>query len=285
MNGTFIDANGVKTYVIDRGKGPAIVLLHGASVAVDAYATWRLTIDALASEHRVIAFDQIGFGRTDMPRDGRYVNRLGRVDHALAVLDKMGVDRACFVGHSEGGFMAAKIAILRPAMAAGVVVVTSGATAPRLGGTLDDEWVAASGRAYNYSGGVDDEETFVRTNSSLIMVDDPEGEQLLRENYRRAKAAGQIEMFRNLPVEETDFRRYIALQEREIYPHLATLAAPMLLIWAANDPTVPIERGVALQKLAPKADLHILSNASHMVMIDRAKAFNRLLADWCRHRT
>lgn len=281
MKGQYIDANGIRTYYIDVGRGPVVVLMHGASVAVDAWCTWRLTIDALAKRHRVVAFDQIGFGRTDMPTDGRYVNRVNRTVHAFAFLDAMGIDRAALVGHSEGGFMAAYMAIRRPTLAAGVVIVTSGATAPRLGGRLDEGWIAASKAAYDYQGGVDTEDDFIRTNASLALNGDAAAESLLRENYRRAKASGQIEMFRNLPDSETNLDGYIGIQEREVHPHLASIQAPILLIWAANDPTVPMERGIALQRIARHADLYALGNASHMVMLDRAETFNRLLGDWC----
>lgn len=281
MESNYIDANGVRTHYIDRGKGPVVLLMHGASVAVDSWCTWRFTIEALASQFRVIAFDQIGFGRSDMPRDGRYVSRVDRCAHAFAFLDAMKIDRAFLVGHSEGGFMAAYMAIQRPGPASGVVIVTSGATAPKLGGDRDSEWFAASKAAYDYAGGVDTEDDFIRTNSSLAMSGDPEAEAILRDCYRRARAAGQIEMFRHLPESETSFEGYIQTQERHVHPHLVSLKAPILLIWAANDPTVPIERGVALQRIARHADLHVLGDASHMVMLDRADAFNRLLGGWC----
>jgi pimeloyl-ACP methyl ester carboxylesterase len=281
VEGQYIDANGVRTHYIDRGEGPVVLLMHGASVAVDSWCTWRFAIEALAQRFRVVAFDQIGFGRSDMPKDGRYVNRVERCVHAFAFLDAMGIEGAFLVGHSEGGFMAAYMAIERPVLASGVVIVTSGATAPKLGGDRDRDWLAASKAAYDYAGGVDTEEHFIRTNSSLAMSVDAEAEAILRANYRRARAAGQIEMFRNLPESETSFEGYVGTQERHIHPHLASLKVPILLIWAANDPTVPIERGVALQRIAKHADLHILGDASHMVMLDRADAFNRLLGGWC----
>jgi pimeloyl-ACP methyl ester carboxylesterase len=281
VEGQYIDANGVRTHNIDRGEGPVVLLMHGASVAVDSWCTWRFSIEALAPRFRVVAFDQIGFGRSDMPKDGRYVNRVQRCAHAFAFLDAMGIERAFLVGHSEGGFMAPYMAIQRPTLPSGVVIVTSGATAPKLGGDRDRDWLAASKAAYDYAGGVDTEDDFIRTNASLAMSGDAEAETILRANYRRARAAGQIEMFRNLPESETSFEGYVGTQERHIHPHLASLAAPILLIWAANDPTVPIERGVALQRTAKHADLHVLGDASHMVMLDRADAFNRLLGGWC----
>ncbi len=279
--GKFIDVGGYRTFYIDRGQGPTILLMHGASVAIDAYATWRGAIEALASAFRVVAYDQVGFGRSDMPKDGRYMNRLERVGHALGFVDALGIRRATLVGHSEGAFMATRMAIARPELASGLVIVTSGGTAPRLGGELDRGWMEASKTAYDYSGGADTEDGFIRANGSLSRRNDPALERLLRENYRRAATAGQIAMFRNLPADELDLDRYVQLQERHIHPHLSALTTPTLIVWASDDPTVPVERGVALMRLFPRADLHVLGGASHMVMHDRADGFNRLLAGWC----
>jgi pimeloyl-ACP methyl ester carboxylesterase len=281
LEGHFIDVNGYRTYYLDRGTGPTILLLHGASIAIDAYLTWRPAVAHLSRTFRVLAFDQPGFGRTDMPKDGLYMNRLARVDHALAFLDRLGIDRAILIGHSEGGFMAARVAILRPRLVAKLAIVTSGATAPRLGGELDRGWIAASKTAYDYKGGADTEDGFIRTNSSLSRIVDAHFEGVLRENYRRAVASGQIEMFRRRPPAETDAERYVQLQEKYIHPHLAELTMPVLIVWAAEDPTVPVERAVGLMRLIPHADLHVFGGASHMVMLDRREAFNRLLANWC----
>ncbi len=281
MQGQFIDVNGYRTHYFDQGNGPVIILMHGASIAIDAWLTWHSTIAHLASSFRVLAFDQPGFGRTDMPKDGRYMNRLERSDHALGFLDRLGVERAILVGHSEGGFMAARMAIARPVLTDKLVIVTSGGTAPRLGGALDRDWMAASKAAYSYKGGADDEESFIRGNSILSRSADPAIEAMLRENYRRALASGQIAMFRRRPAEETDIQRYTLLQEEHIHPFLPQLALPVLILWAAEDPTVPVERGLGLARLFSSADFHVFSGASHMVMFDRRAAFNRLLAEWC----
>ncbi len=281
MEGRYVDVDGCRTYYLDQGKGPAILLLHGASVAIDAYTTWHSAIAHLSRSFRILAFDQPGFGRTDMPKGGRYLDRLARVDHAMAFVDRLGIDRAILVGHSEGGFMAARMAILRPGLVAKLAIVTSGGTAPRLGGELDHAWIAAGRKAYDYRNGIGTEEDFIRTNSSLSKNADPLFERMLRENYRRAVASGQIEMFRRRTAEETDTERYLELQEKHIHPYLAELAMPVLIIWAAEDATVPVERAVRLMRLMPHADLHVFGAASHMVMLDRAEGFNALLASWC----
>ena len=177
--------------------------------------------------------------------------------------------------------MAARMAITRPSLAEKLVIVTSGGTAPRLGGELDREWMAASKTAYDYKSGAANEDSFIRGNAILRRTADPAIEAMLRDNYRRALASGQIEMFRRRPAAETDIERYTLLQEDHIHPYLPQLLLPVLILWASDDPTVPVERGLRLARMFPTADFHVFGGASHMVMFDRREAFSRLLAEWC----
>ena len=104
---------------------------------------------------------------------------------------------------------------------------------------------------------------------------------MLRDNYRHAKLTGNIDLFLDLPASETDPAEYVKLQEQWLFPHLDALHLPTLLVWAAEDETVPVERGLALMALLPCADLHVFGGARHMVMHDRAEDFARLLSSWC----
>ena len=282
MRGDYVDAGGINTYVIDEGVGPVVVLLHGAALAVDAYVTWFRTIEALKTDYRVISFDQIGFGRTDMPADGQYRNRLQRVDHALAVLDTLDIEDACLVGHSEGAFMAARMAIVRPGLASGLVLITTGGTAPYLGGDADADWVAASIEAYNDPHRFDSEEAFVSTSAHLCRHEDAEYEAILRENYQRAMSVGQDQMFKNLPSLESDYLAYGELQNQHVLPYLADVQTPALLIWSTDDRTVPVARGLKLLGLMPSAELHVIRDAAHNVMHDQPRRFHRALTGFCR---
>src|SRR4029077_10264863 len=98
----------------------------------------------------------------------------------------------------------------------------------RSAGESAREWMAASKAAYDYKAGADSEEDFIRANSTLRRTNDPAIERLFRENYRRAVASGQIEMFRLRSPEETDIERYTLLQEEHIHPYLPQLAMPVL---------------------------------------------------------
>ena len=281
MEGQFLDVEGVKTCYIDRGEGPPIVLLHGAAVGVDANITWFRTIKALEDTFRLVTFDQIGFGHTDPPADGILKNRLERVDHAIAVLKALEVENACLVGHSEGAFMAARIAIVAPELASRIVLVTTGGTAPYLGGDADKAWMEASRIAYNTPGQFDSEDAFVKASGYLSRRDDPELEALVRENYRHAMSIEQHRLFETMPERDANLSLYGELQKEYVLPFLPCLKIPILLVWATEDGTVPVERGLKLLACAPSAELHVFRDSAHNVMHDQSEKFHHLLRGWC----
>ncbi len=120
-SGALATVNGEQIHLIDRGAGPAVVLLHGFGGNT---FSWRFVIDELARDHRVVAFDFPGFGFSDRTPglDYGHVAQAGRV---IAVMDHLGIDRATIVGHSMGGGIAQRVAVDYPERVTGVVLVGS----------------------------------------------------------------------------------------------------------------------------------------------------------------
>lgn len=103
--GTTIAPNGVDLHVEVHGPddGYPIVALHGWP---DSVRCWDRVAPLLAGRHRVIAYDQRGFGRSGMPEDPR-AYRVGEAVRDLAgVLEWAGARRASVVGHDFGGAVA-----------------------------------------------------------------------------------------------------------------------------------------------------------------------------------
>jgi pimeloyl-ACP methyl ester carboxylesterase len=93
-----------RVYFEDHGGGGDPVILHdGFADSVQDLRGWALA-DALASEgFRVIFADHRGHGRSDKPHDpAAYAMRL-RVADAIAILDRLAIERAHFLGRSWGG--------------------------------------------------------------------------------------------------------------------------------------------------------------------------------------
>jgi pimeloyl-ACP methyl ester carboxylesterase len=96
--------DGARVYFEDEGGDGAPVVLHdGFADSVEDLRESRLA-DALASEgFRAILADHRGHGRSDKPHEPAAYAMPLRVADAVAILDRLGIDRAHFVGRSWGG--------------------------------------------------------------------------------------------------------------------------------------------------------------------------------------
>ncbi len=92
-------------------NGQAIVLLHGKNFCA---GTWEDTIRVLTQAgYRVIAPDQIGFCKSSKPGDYQFsFQQLARNTRAL--LQSLGIEHAIMLGHSTGGMLAMRYALMYP---------------------------------------------------------------------------------------------------------------------------------------------------------------------------
>jgi pimeloyl-ACP methyl ester carboxylesterase len=95
----------------DKANGHTVVLLHGKNFCA---ATWEATIAALSQNgYRVIAPDQIGFCKSTKPEHYQYsFQQLAANTHAL--LTSLGVERVVILGHSTGGMLGTRYALMYP---------------------------------------------------------------------------------------------------------------------------------------------------------------------------
>ncbi|WP_137403861.1 alpha/beta fold hydrolase [Echinicola rosea] len=92
-------------------NGKNVLLLHGKNFN-GAY--WETTIEALTQKgFRVIVPDQIGFGKSSKPSQFHYTFQQ-LAQNTKAVLDEIGVDQAAVLGHSMGGMLATRFALMYP---------------------------------------------------------------------------------------------------------------------------------------------------------------------------
>jgi pimeloyl-ACP methyl ester carboxylesterase len=101
-------------------NGRTVVLLHGKNFTA---ATWAPTIQVLAQAgYRVVAPDQIGFGKSSKPAHYQYsFQQLAHNTRAL--LEAIGVRQAALVGHSTGGMLAVRYALMFPRQVEQLVLV------------------------------------------------------------------------------------------------------------------------------------------------------------------
>jgi len=119
----FIDTNGIRMAVYEKGNGVPIVFSHGFPEL--AYS-WRHQISALAEAgFRAIAPDQRGYGQTGRPEDILSYDIQHLCDDMAGLLDALKLDRAVFCGHDWGGMVVWQMALLHPDRVSGVIGVNT----------------------------------------------------------------------------------------------------------------------------------------------------------------
>jgi pimeloyl-ACP methyl ester carboxylesterase len=127
-----------------RANGGTVVLLHGGNYFAKA---WERTIDALADAgFRVVAVDQIGYGRSSKPIIPYTLDMHAANTHR--VLEHLGVERAAMVGHSYGGMLASRFALLYPERTSHVALVNAIGLADNRAGRGWSEPTPAPDRSY-----------------------------------------------------------------------------------------------------------------------------------------
>lgn len=101
-------------------KGRTVLLLHGKNFS-GAY--WEPTIRALlARGYRVVVPDQIGFGKSSKPAAYQF-SFAQLAANTRALLGSLGLERVTVVGHSMGGMLAVRFALLHPEQTERLVLV------------------------------------------------------------------------------------------------------------------------------------------------------------------
>lgn len=103
-----------------KPNGKVALLLHGKNFCA---ATWQGSIEALtAAGYRVIAPDQIGFCKSSKPKQYQFSFQQLAVN-TKALLDKLSIKQVTVMGHSMGGMLATRFALLYPSETAQLVLV------------------------------------------------------------------------------------------------------------------------------------------------------------------
>jgi pimeloyl-ACP methyl ester carboxylesterase len=269
-----ISIHGHRVAYQQAGDGPVLLLIHGITSSAES---WREVLPALAEDHRVIAPDLLGHGRSAKPRGdyslGAYAS--GIRDLLLA----LGHDRATVVGHSLGGGVAMQFSYQFPERTERLALVSSGGLgeevhvllrAATLPGSefvlpllasrplLDaGEWVsrtlgrvglrvgsdvAEMARGYASLGDRDARAAFVHSLRSIV---DPSGQRVSAMD-----------------------RLYLASE------------LPSLIVWGERDPILPVAHGRQAHDEIPHSRLEIIPDAGHFPMLDDPRRFTRILTDF-----
>jgi pimeloyl-ACP methyl ester carboxylesterase len=109
---SFIETNGIRMHIAEKGTGPMVLLCHGFP---ESWYSWRHQLDALADAgFRAVAPDMRGYGQTVRPEAIDQYTLLHLVGDLVGLLDALGAETAVIAGHDWGAPVAWHAALLRP---------------------------------------------------------------------------------------------------------------------------------------------------------------------------
>ena len=266
----FVTIDGLKIRYIEEGQGPAVIFLHGASLGSSADVFIRNLAPLARAGFRAIAYDQPGFGLSDVPND---LSAAYRRDSIPKFMDALGLKKAALVGHSQAGNPAVQLALKEPARYSHVIVLGTGSLLPPLDGAGDNEGAAQQRlerRMAAQEPTIDDTRKLLEANlfdHELITPDELA--------LRHARSIGQnFEAFvaRNQQAESAPAKE----AKTPIWQRLVELKMPLLLIFGREDRARAFDRATLLKQTYPQLDLHIINGCKHLVPWDAADEFVRL---------
>jgi pimeloyl-ACP methyl ester carboxylesterase len=104
-----------------EGKRKSILCIHGLTANS---RFWDCVASALTPQHRIIAMDLRGRGRSDKPHTGYSLER--HCKDVLALMDDQGLERPVLMGHSLGAFISLVFAAKHPERVNRLILVDGG---------------------------------------------------------------------------------------------------------------------------------------------------------------
>ena len=246
---TFVEAAGVRIRLRRGGSGPPLLVLHG-ELGVPG---WLRAWDLLAERFTVHVPSLPGFGESARPEWIAGVRDLAA--WVTWFVRDLGLPQPLpVVGSSLGGWIAAEIATVNPAIFSRMVLVAPAGLRPH------------EGQVWDY---------FVHSNQEAVArsFHDPKkapelarlhGESWTAEHEARAEANREM-------AARLIWKPY--LMSHTLEPLLRGVATPTLVLWGREDAIIPVNTGQRFVKAIPGAIAHVLERCGHLPEVERPDEF------------
>jgi 3-oxoadipate enol-lactonase len=241
------------------GPDGAPVLLLGSSLGTTT-EMWRPLLPELAGRLRVIRYDHRGHGASPVaPGPYEIADLAGDV---LALLDRLGLERASFGGVSLGGMVAMWIGANAPERVDRLALCCTSAHMPPA-----SAWAERAAA--------------VRAAGSAEVVADAVVARWLTPGY--AAAHPDVVAWLRRMLVATPAAGYAAgcgaIERMDLRADLARITAPTLVLSGAQDPAAPPEHQRAIAERIAGARHELLAGAAHLASVERAGEVARLMLD------
>ena len=261
----FTKVGNTKIHYHDAGQGDVVIMLHGSGPGASGWSNFNRNIDALAEKNRVICVDMPGWGNSD-PRDKGISLLSWFADKIVGLMDNLEIEKASFIGNSLGGNVAMKLALEYPDRTEKLILMGASIGFSMFGDSFPP---AIRDIIFFYEGDGPSLEKLKSFASNFVY--DP---STLPDDLLEKRLVTAMKFVDNPPMR---FGPGDSMEPLWRHPKLGELKNDVLLIWGREDKVVPLDRGLSVLTLIPKARLMVLPKCGHWAQWEHAEEFNRVV--------
>lgn len=285
----FVDIDGIRTRYYDIGdpENDVLVLLHGGNWSgLSSANIWSTAFDALSDRFRVLAFDRIGCGLTDNPETPEAYRYGTEIEHALAFLEELGIERCHVAGSSRGAGLATRLAVEVPERFQTLIMINSATFGPPAGDEIH-RYERVFERVSEGVHETDPAYTELRYTQYAHQTEHIDAEFCRTNAYMRRQPKAE----RTAEVLQTNGRQ--EHWEETMREHMAetrdrirngALTIPTLYLFGRNDLTVPVEMAMGAFDLIAQENndvrLKVVNDCGHLIYREYPAEFARTVTNF-----
>ena len=242
-----------RLHIATSGRGEPLLCIPGFGVASRMYEP---IVARYSERFEVIRFDPLGSGRSSGYWASPSVPHLAA--DAVRVLDELGLQTAHVLGLSLGGLVAQELALRFPHRVRGLMLVSTGPSGPLATPPHPGRLARVSARA-------------------------------VHDSVRQRRFALGATLYDAANVEDRVFERALpwtlvahltAFSTHDRERHLHRIQAPTLVLHGGRDALVSAHNARRLARRIPRAELHVIEDAGHGLLLEREAEVYRTITAW-----
>ena len=261
-----VELNDIEMYYEVHGEGVPVMIINGFGGTSEGWESVSPLITDLSKRYKVIIQDNRGVGRSTIS-DKPVTIKLMAQDK-VALLDKLGIEAAYFIGNSMGGMIAQEIALNYPERVLGIILsaTSPGGECYKIEGQLEKIHMIS----WNY------EPPKELTQGEIMekFADVVWSPDFYRDNKERLN-----EYVPEYPAPASTLRRYYdAVLNHDTCDRLSSISSKTLVLHGGQDGLVFSDSAYYMVKKIPNSELFLIKDARHGVLEERwDEVYGRLL--------
>lgn len=227
-------------------SAPVMIFIHGVGMNK---LSWQAQMQDFSQDYRVIAYDMLGHGQSDMPPEPTCLSDL--TAQLCQLMDQLQIDKAHIIGHSMGALVAIEFALTHPESVDRLIALNA-----------------------VYQRGADKRVSVLTRAKSIAQPDSGVGNDATinrwftpEERQHQPKAIEQIRQWLGA-VDKSGYARIywlFATSDRVFINRLHQLRAPALFMTGSDDPNSTPEMSQRLAAESREARSEIIQGERHMM--------------------